>query len=194
MATVDKPGFVGRQRTLARNANPAFAVGSIAVPLSLFAAAVAFDSAKLLFYTHVAAGAIWFSIAIIMPAVLGPAIGALSPAAAREFSAAFVPKIVFFVLGVSLTTVLSGSVLAERFGYLAVGDPWIVAAFAAGWGLWLFGLLVPNRMHLRAYYEGQSDDPNPVTMARIEKWNVAIGLFEAIVMLAVILIMTNLRL
>lgn len=194
MATVDKPGFIGRQRTLARDANPAFAVGSVAVPLLFFAAAVALDHAKLLFYTHVAAGAVWFSIAIIMPAVLGPSIAALSPAAAREFSAAFVPKIVFFVLGVSLTTVLSGSVLADTFGYLAAGDPWIVAAFAAGWGLWLFGLLVPNRMHLRAYYEGQSAEPNPVTMARIEKWNVAIGLFEAAIMLLVVLIMTNLRL
>ena len=194
MAALDKPGFVGRQRTLARDANPAFAVGTIAVPLLLFAAAVAFDHAKLLFYTHVAAGAVWFSIAIIMPAVLGPAIGALSPAAAREFSAAFVPKIVFFMVGVSLATVLSGSVLADEFGYLASGDPWIIAAFAAGWGLWLFGLLVPNRMHLRAYYEGQSDEPNPVTMARIEKWNAAIGLFEAAVMLLIVLIMTNLRL
>lgn len=189
-------------QTLASAANPTFAVGTIAVPLALLAATyvVATNGEwRGLFYVHVATGALWFSVAIFFPAVLGPTIGSLDPPAARQFSATFTPKVVFFVTGISLTAVLSGTLLADVMGLFDLSNPlapsglWITVALAVGWGLWLFGLVVPNRLHLKAYYEGQSADPDPSVLAGIERRTLVVGLFEAGVMLAIIYVMTNLR-
>lgn len=57
--------LVERVRHLATAANPAFAVGSVAVPLSFVGASVLLSSTRLLFYTHVAAGAVWLGFALI---------------------------------------------------------------------------------------------------------------------------------
>jgi hypothetical protein len=185
----------GRIRHLAERANPAFAVGSLAVPLLSVSSAVALNSVELLFYTHVAAGAVWFAFAIIFPAIIGPVLGGVKPETAGEVTARLVPKAVFFLIGFSFTTVLSGTLLLTGMG-LGYGFEsfWPTVALGAGWGLFAFGLLVPNRLHLRAYYEGAKATPDPAVVASVAKWNVAVGLFEAAVMLGIIGIMTGMRL
>ena len=185
-----------RVQHLAAAANPAFAVGSVAVPLSFVAASVLLSSTQLLFYTHVAAGAVWFGFALIFPAVIGPTLGGLDRETAAAVTTALTPKVVFFVLGFSLTTVVSGTVLlgsAFGLGYGFEGR-WPTLSLSLGWALFAFGLLVPNRIHLRAYYESRSDDPDPSRLESIEKKNLVVGLFEAAAMLGIIVLMTGLRL
>jgi hypothetical protein len=193
---VGERGFVGRVRHLAAAANPAFAAGSVLVPLAFLGASVALGSTELLFYTHVAAGAVWFGFALIFPAVVGPTLGGLDEEASAAVTGTLVPKVVFFLVGFSLTTVLSGTVLLTPgfgLGY-GFGGTWSGLALAVGWGLFAFGLVVPNRLHLRAYYETRTPDPDPSRLAAIEKKTLVVGLFEAAVMLAVIVLMTGLRL
>ncbi|MFD1515271.1 hypothetical protein [Halomarina rubra] len=142
MATSTGTGFSARMQTLASAANPAFAVGVVAVPLAILAATYAMATNgewRGLFYVHVATGALWFSVAVFFPAVLGPAIGSLDPPAAKQFSAAFTPKVVFFMTGISLTAVLSGTLLADTMGMFDLANPlapvdwWVTVALAAGW-------------------------------------------------------------
>lgn len=188
-------GFVDRLQHLAVQANPAFAVGSFVVPLLFLGVGVLLNSTELLFYTHVAAGAVWFGFALIFPAVVGPALGGLDTETAAKVNARLVPKAVFFLVGFSLTTVLSGTVLltGTGLGYGFTGF-WPNLALGAGWGLFLFGLVVPNRLHLRAYYEGITDDPDQSVLDSVERKNIVVGVFEAVVMLGIVLIMTGLRL
>lgn len=185
-----------RVQHLAAAANPAFAVGSVAVPLSFVAASVLLSSTRLLFYTHVAAGAVWFGFALIFPAVIGPTLGGLDRETAAAVTTALTPKVVFFVLGFSLATVASGTVLLAPDLGLGYGfdGRWPTLSLSLGWGLFVFGLLVPNRIHLRAYYESRTDDPDPSRLEAIEKKNLVVGLFEAAVMLGIIVLMTGLRL
>jgi hypothetical protein len=189
-------GMVERIRHLATRANPAFAAGSVAVPQAFVAAGLALGSSWLLFYTHVVSGALWFGFALIFPAVVGPVLGGLDEEAATKVTSLLTPKTVFFVFGFSLATVVSGTALLTGSWGLGYGFAgfWPTAALTAGWGLFVFGLLVPNRLHLKAYYEGLSEDPDPERMASIEKRNLVVGLFEAGVMLVLILTMTGLRL
>jgi hypothetical protein len=189
-------GLLTRIQHLAIEANPAFAAGSVIVPLAVLALGLALNSTRLLFYTHVAAGAVWFGFALIFPAVVGPALGALDDEDAAAVTTRLTPKLVFFIVGFSLTTVLSGTVLLTGDVGLGYGFSgfWPTASLGLGWGLFVFGLLVPNRIHLRAYYESRSEDPDYDRLASIEKRNAVIGVVEAIAMLGIIVLMTGLRL
>jgi hypothetical protein len=188
-------GFGGRVRHLATRANPAFAAGSLVVPLLFVAVAAALGSAELLFFTHVAAGAVWFGFALVFPAVVGPTLGGLDDETAAKVNATLVPKAVFFLVGFSFTTVVSGTLLltGTGLGYGFTGF-WPNLALGTGWGLFLFGLVVPNRLHLRAYYEGVSPDPDPEVLESVEKRNLVVALFEATAMLGIVVIMTGMRL
>ncbi|RLM70598.1 hypothetical protein DVK05_05550 [Halorubrum sp. Atlit-8R] len=193
---VAEQGFIDRVQHLADAANPAFAAGSLLVPLAFFAASLALGSTELLFYTHVAAGAVWFGFALIFPAVIGPTLGGLDEAAAAAVNRTLIPKAVFFLVGFSLTTVLSGTVLLTPdigLGY-GFGGTWSGLALGVGWGLFAFGLAVPHRLHLSAYYETVSPDPDADRLESIEKKNLVVGLFEGAAMLALIVLMTGFRL
>ncbi|TKX85668.1 hypothetical protein EXE43_12470, partial [Halorubrum sp. SS5] len=193
---VAEQGFIDRVQHLADAANPAFAAGSLLVPLAFFAASLALGSTELLFYTHVAAGAVWFGFALIFPAIIGPTLGGLDEAAAAAVNRTLIPKAVFFLVGFSLTTVLSGTVLLSPevgLGY-GFGGTWSGLALGLGWGLFVFGLAVPHRLHLSAYYETVSPDPDADRLESIERKNLVVGLFEGAVMLALIVLMTGFRL
>lgn len=193
---VEDANWLERVVHLAQAANPAFAVGSVVVPLSFVAASVLLSSTRLLFYTHVAAGAVWFGFALLFPAVIGPTLGGLDRETAADVTTALTPKVVFFVLGFSVTTVVSGTILlGSAFGLdYGFSGRWPTLSLTLGWGLFVFGLLVPNRIHLRAYYESRSPDPDASRLESIEKRNLVVGLFEAVAMLAIIVLMTGLRL
>jgi hypothetical protein len=103
----------------------------------------------------------------------------------------------FMIFGMSLTTVVSGTLLLTGNGYglgYGFGGLWPGLALGVGWGLWVFGLFVPNRLHLKAYYESRSANPDPEVMETVERRNAMVGMFEAVAMLAIILIMVGLRL
>ncbi|WP_267642339.1 hypothetical protein [Haloarchaeobius amylolyticus] len=191
-ADVREAGLSARLRHLAERANPAFAVGSLAVPLSAFGLAWLVGGVTALFYVHVAAGALWFSFAVIFPVIIGPVLGGVDEDAAAQVVGLLTPKTVFFLFGISATTVLSGTALLDAYGQLGGGALWPTVALGAGWGLFVFGLAVPNRLHLRSYYEHQSPDPDGETLARVERLNVAVGLFELVVMFAIVYVMVTL--
>jgi hypothetical protein len=202
MATVDERsvprngGFSERVTHLARQANPAFAAGSLLVPLGAVGLAVAIQSTAALFYTHVAAGALWFGFALVFPAVVGPVLGGLDEEAAGKVTRRLTPKVIFLLFGASSATVVSGTALLGGGGGLAYGytGTWPTVALASGWGLFLFGLVVPNRLHLREYYLRSEADPEQAALDRVGRRIVAVGLFEAVAMLGIIAVMSGLRL
>jgi len=189
-------GLSDRIRHLADAANPAFAVGSLLVPLACFGVSLLLASTELLFYTHVAAGAVWFGFALIFPAIIGPTLGGLGDEASTAVTATLVPKAVFFLVGFSMTTVLSGTVLLRADPGLGYGfsGTWSALALGVGWGLFAFGLAVPHRLQLSAYYETLSPDPDASRLEAIEKKNLVVGLFEGAVMLGIVVLMTGFRL
>jgi len=193
---VTEGNVVERIQHLANAANPAFAVGSFLVPLVFLGASLLLSSTELLFYTHVAAGAVWFGFALIFPALIGPTLGGLDEEASVAVNTALIPKAVFFLVGFSLTTVLSGTVLLTPDLGLGYGfaSRWSSIALGVGWGLFAFGLAVPHRLQLSAYYETLSSNPDASRLASIEKKNLVVGLFEAAVMLGLIVLMTGFRL
>lgn len=200
MSTVDEAsgGEVGelalpdRIRHLAEAANPVFAAVCVALPLVLTAAGYALAMPRVTFYVHVATGALWFALAIFMAVVLGPVLGSLDEAAAAKVDAALTPKMVWFIFGASLGTVVSGTALLDQL--YAFDQFWGQVALGYGWLLFGFGLLVTHRMHLKTYYLGLAGNPKPDRMERLQKRVAMVGLAEAVLMLGIIYVMLRIRL
>lgn len=116
---------------LARQANPAFAVGSVAVPLIAFAGAVASGNIRALTYVHVMAGVLWTGIDLFMGLVLGPVLGGQEPEERASFFSSFTPKMTFLMPTLATVTIAGGILLAIRLGKFPNADPWLALLTAA---------------------------------------------------------------
>ncbi|MGB9952324.1 hypothetical protein ACOZ4F_07980 [Haloarcula marismortui] len=116
---------------LARQANPAFAAGAVAVPLLAFAGALASGNIRALTYVHVMTGVLWTGIDLFMGLVLGPVLGGQEPEARADFFASFTPKMTFLMPTLATVTISGGILLALRLGKFPNADPWLAILTAA---------------------------------------------------------------
>ena len=128
-STVDTPewGIGG----LAEQANKAFAVGAVVVPLAALAAALVSGNVRTLTYVHVMAGVLWTGIDLFMGLVLGPVLGGQEPEARADFFSSFTPKMTFLMPTLAAVTISGGILLALRLGKFPNADPWLALMTAA---------------------------------------------------------------
>lgn len=193
-----KEQFIGDQGLSDRighhidKAHPGFAAGMLVIPTALAVLAYLLDVTKLLFWTHIASGAVWFAMVLFFAWVLGPTLDKVSDRTAGEFATALIPKLSVFFIGAMTGTVIAGTLLAyELYGF---GNFWIQVALVYGWGLWVYGLALPFRYIMQMYYELQKETPNPERLEAIEKREMIAGLIESVLMLGILGIMTMIRL
>jgi hypothetical protein len=110
---------------MADRANPAFAVGAVAVPLAAFALAATVGTVQLHTYVHVMAGVLWTGIDVFMALVVGPVLGALSVDERASWFERFTPKMTFLMPTLSTVTIFAGITLAVRIGVFPNAGPWI---------------------------------------------------------------------
>ena len=115
---------------LAAQANSAFAVGAVLVPLAALAGALASNNVRALTYVHVMAGVLWTGIDMFMGAVLGPVVGSLDPEQRADFFGRFTPKMTFLMPALALVTIAGGITLALKLERFAYADQWL-AVFTA---------------------------------------------------------------
>ncbi|NHN49612.1 hypothetical protein G9464_18755 [Halostella sp. JP-L12] len=128
-------------------ANPAFAVGAVAVPVVVLAYAVT-GPLQHHTYAHVMAGTLWTGIDLFMALILGPVLGGLDVDARASVFERFTPKMTFLMPTLATVTIVGGITLAERLGYFPHADPWLALFTAAtllpalaliGWQFRAFG-------------------------------------------------------
>lgn len=115
---------------LADQANRAFAVGAVVVPLAALAGALASNNVRALTYVHVMAGVLWTGIDIFIGAVLGPVVGGLEPDDRADFFGRFTPKMTFLMPALAIVTIAGGITLALKIETFAYADQWL-AVFTA---------------------------------------------------------------
>ncbi|MFB6353617.1 MAG: hypothetical protein ABEJ92_05980, partial [Halobacteriales archaeon] len=106
----------GTIRGMADRANPAFAVGSVAVPLAAFVVAAWFGSREWHTYVHVMAGVLWTGIDVFMALVVGPVLAGLSVEERASWFERFTPKMAFLMPTLATVTIFGGITLAVRLG------------------------------------------------------------------------------
>jgi len=116
---------------MARRANPAFAVGVVAVPLAALAYALTEAPVVHHLYVHVMAGVMWTGIDLFMALVLGPVIGGLAVDERANVFQRFTPKMTFLMPALATVTIAGGITLALRLGVFPNAEPWLALLTAA---------------------------------------------------------------
>jgi hypothetical protein len=196
---------------LAKQANPAFAVGAVAVPLLALAAALVTGNLRSLTYVHVMAGVLWTGIDLFMGLVLGPVLGSQEPEQRAAFFTTFTPKMTFLMPALATVTITGGIVLALRLGKfpnadpwlalmtaatlipVAMSSPWIVAALAIVTLLSVqgFGVILPGE--IRIYRQVVSENPDVDLISDIGMRNAKLGGIQGVMQLAIVFVMVGLR-
>ncbi|WP_188978930.1 hypothetical protein [Halocalculus aciditolerans] len=112
-------------------ANPAFAVGVVAVPVAALLAAALAGTLQQLTYVHVMAGVLWTGIDLFMALVLGPVLGGLDGRARAAVFERFTPKLFFLMPTLAVVTTFGGITLALDLGVFPHAMPWLALFTAA---------------------------------------------------------------
>jgi len=110
---------------MGQRANPAFAVGAVAVPVAALLYALTVGPVVHHIYVHVMAGVLWTGIDLFMAVVLGPVLGSLPVEERASVFRRFTPKMAFLMPSLALVTIVGGVTLAERLGVFPYSQPWI---------------------------------------------------------------------
>lgn len=108
----------GTIRGMAHRANPAFAAGTVVVPLAALVYATTVAPRELHTYVHVMAGVLWTGIDLFMALVLGPVIGSLDVEDRANVFRKLTPKTSFLLPALATVTIAGGITLALRLPYL----------------------------------------------------------------------------
>jgi len=110
---------------MSHRANPAFAVGAVAVPIVALGYALTVGPIVHHIYVHVMAGVLWTGIDLFMAMVLGPVLSGLAVEERASVFQRFTPKMAFLMPSLALVTIVGGITLAERLGVFPHAQPWI---------------------------------------------------------------------
>ncbi|WP_348533565.1 hypothetical protein [Haloarcula laminariae] len=133
---------------MGQRANPAFAVGVVAVSLAALAYATTMASIRHHTYVHVMSGVLWTGTDLFIGAILGPVIGGLDEEESAAVFERLTPKTAFFLPSMAFLTIATGIPLALRLGVFPNAGPWLALFTLAnvvpilllvGWRLDAFG-------------------------------------------------------
>jgi hypothetical protein len=110
---------------LGQRANPAFAVGVVAVAVAALVYATTMASIQHHTYVHVMAGVLWTGTDLFIGAILGPVIGGLDEDASAAVFERLTPKTAFFLPSMAFLTIATGIPLALRLGVFPNAGPWL---------------------------------------------------------------------
>jgi len=110
---------------MGQRANPAFAVGVVAVALAALSYATRMASIQNHTYVHVMAGVLWTGTDLFIGAILGPVIGGLDEEASAAVFERLTPKTAFFLPSMAFLTIATGIPLALRLGVFPNAGPWL---------------------------------------------------------------------
>jgi hypothetical protein len=157
--------------------------------------AIAVNSMWPLVFFHVAFGAGWTIIDLLVGLVIGPIIGTLSVPARIEFTVKFMPKMVVLMPTVVTATLVAGWQLSTKMGtnltsYYNHG--WVVASFIVVgiMGIIALGLLEPA--NIAVLTELKKPRPNPAVIERLMKRFVYSAGVIGVMQVATLVIMTKL--
>ena len=111
MSTQTVRGTIGG---MGRQANPAFVVAVILLPLAALGYAVTVSSIQGHIYVHVMSGVLWTGIDIFMGAVLGPVVGGLDDEESAAVFQRLTPKMAFLLPSLALVTIAAGLTSSTR--------------------------------------------------------------------------------
>jgi hypothetical protein len=165
-----------------------------AVGMVLLIAGIASNKLWPLEFFHVAGGAAWTIIDLVLGLILGPIMGSMSPPARVEFTTKLMPKMVIIMPVVVTMTLAAGWQLAAHLGTVLTANPlhgWVVASFiiVGVMAVLALGLLEPA--NIAVLIELKKPRPRPqVIEGLMKRFIVCAGILGAM-QVATLIVMTK---
>lgn len=165
-----------------------------AIPIAGVIAAVAANSQWPLDFFHVAGGAAWTILDLVLGFVLGPIMGAMTIPARIEFLTKLMPKMLVIMPTVVTVTLAAGWQLATKLGTNLTSyshHGWIVASFIVVGVMSVVALGLLEPANIAVLIELKKRRPNPAVIERLMKRFIyAAGVLGAM-QIATLVIMTK---
>ncbi|WP_425498612.1 hypothetical protein [Natrinema salinisoli] len=116
---------------MGEQANPAFAVAVVLLPVAALGYALTIATVEQHTYIHVMAGILWTGIDIFIGTVLGPVIGGLDDEQSSAVFQRLTPKTAFLLPSLAFVTIAGGITLAQRIEIFPHAEPWLALFTAA---------------------------------------------------------------
>ncbi len=167
-----------------------FAIG-VLPPLGLIVALAA-RSLWLLTFVHVITGGTWTGFDLFMGIVMSRVLSSLEVPSRVEIAKRLTPTTFFILPSLAAVAVASGIYLAQSEGKFVLSSPWILAAGVVVLVLTAqgFGIFMPNSV--RIFIELAKRQPDTGKIARLNMRNVRLAGVQAIMQLALIVVMAHL--
>jgi hypothetical protein len=157
--------------------------------------AVAVNSLWPLVFFHVAFGAGWTIVDLLVGLVIGPIIGSLSVPARIEFTVRFMPKMVVLMPTIVTATLVAGWQLSTKMGTNLTSYPdhgWVVASFIVVGIMAIIALGLLEPANIAVLIELKKPRPNPAVIERLMKRFVYSAGVIGAMQVATLVIMTKL--
>ncbi|HEX5451665.1 MAG TPA: hypothetical protein VFW86_04685, partial [Candidatus Limnocylindrales bacterium] len=167
-----------------------FAIGIL--PPIVLIVGLATKSFYLLQFTHVITGGTWTGFDLFMGLVLGRLMRYLEIPARVEVAKRLTPTTFFILPSLAAVAITSGIYLAQNLGKFDLGSPRILAAGVVVAILTFqgFAIFMPNGV--RIFIELAKRQPDTARIARLNMQNIRLAGIQAVLQVALILIMANL--
>ncbi|MBI4320048.1 MAG: hypothetical protein HY675_16275 [Chloroflexi bacterium] len=142
----------------------------VVIVLLLLVVAIQSHQRWFLNFVHVFAAILWTGTDIFMGFVLGPIMRRLDIASRRALIIRLMPRMLFYMPTVAITTGTAGWYLVDQLGYLGLPFPtmlWVYGALAITAVMTVLGLGILLPTNLRVYFEMRKDRPDG---AKIQGW------------------------
>lgn len=145
-------------------------------------------------FCHVAGGALWTAIDLLVGLVLGPILRRLPVAARAQFTARFMPMMVLIMPTLVLMTLAAGFQLALRLGNLAPASPnhtWLIASYCVVGVMTVIALGVLEPANITVLFEMRKQRPDPAVIDTMMKRFIYTAAVTGVMQVATLIIMTR---
>jgi hypothetical protein len=166
-----------------------------AIVLVALVVVVAVNTLWPLEFMHVAFGAGWTIIDLVVGLLIGPILGRLSVPARIEFTTRFMPKMVVIMPVVVTATLVAGWQLSTKLGTNLTSYPnhgWVVASFIVVGVMSILALGLLEPANIAVLIELKKRRPNPEVIERLMKRFVYCAGVIGLMQIATLVIMTKL--
>jgi hypothetical protein len=166
----------------------------VAIVLAAMVGAILAHDRWLLNFFHVMTGVLWTGIDLFMGFVVGPIMRRMDPGARRALTVRLVPRMLFLMPTLSISTGTTGWFLAQQLGYFDVAPPglyWVTAAVAILVILTIQGLGILLPTNVRVYLELRKDQPDPQRVMKLMRFYIYVIASQGVLQVVMIVIMAR---
>jgi hypothetical protein len=166
----------------------------VAIVLAAMIGAIHAGDRWLLNFFHVMTGVLWTGIDLFMGFVVGPIMRRMDPGARRALTVRLVPRMLFLMPTLSISTGTTGWFLAQQLGYFDVQPPglyWVSGAVVILLILTIQGLGILLPTNVRVYLELRKARPDPQRVMKLMRFYIYVIASQGVLQVVMIVIMAR---